>query len=81
MAHDFNVGYSPERINPGDKEHRLETIVEGVAGDSPQTLERSPSSTVPSDRRVYRASSIKVRRSGPRSSRTPSETLKYRVSQ
>jgi len=37
---DFNVGYSPERINPGDKEHRLETIVKVVAGDTPETLER-----------------------------------------
>jgi UDP-N-acetyl-D-galactosamine dehydrogenase len=37
---DFNVGYSPERINPGDKEHRLETIVKVVAGDTPDTLER-----------------------------------------
>ncbi|MAT92284.1 MAG: GDP-mannose dehydrogenase [Halioglobus sp.] len=36
----FNVGYSPERINPGDKEHRLETIIKVVSGDTPQTLER-----------------------------------------
>ncbi len=36
----FYVGYSPERINPGDKQHRLETIVKVVAGDSPATLER-----------------------------------------
>ena len=36
----FYVGYSPERINPGDKEHRLETIVKVVSGDTPQTLER-----------------------------------------
>ena len=31
---DFFVGYSPERINPGDKEHRLETIVKVVAGST-----------------------------------------------
>lgn len=37
---DFHVAYSPERINPGDREHRLETIVKVVAGDSPETLER-----------------------------------------
>jgi len=36
----FHVGYSPERINPGDREHRLETIVKVVSGDSPQTLAR-----------------------------------------
>src|SRR5438067_1680043 len=37
---DFFVGYSPERINPGDKEHTLESIVKVVAGDTPATLER-----------------------------------------
>ena len=36
---DFFVGYSPERINPGDKEHTLTTIVKVVAGDGPRTLE------------------------------------------
>ena len=36
----FNVGYSPERINPGDKEHRLATITKVVSGDMPETLER-----------------------------------------
>lgn len=36
----FYVGYSPERINPGDKEHRLETITKVVSGDTPETLER-----------------------------------------
>ncbi len=36
---DFHVGYSPERINPGDKEHRLSNIVKVVAGDDPATLE------------------------------------------
>lgn len=34
---DFFVGYSPERINPGDKKHRLENIVKVVAGDTPET--------------------------------------------
>src|SRR6516162_6338448 len=37
---DFKLGYSPERINPGDKQHRLETIVKVVAGEDAQTLER-----------------------------------------
>ncbi len=36
----FYVGYSPERINPGDKEHRLETITKVVSGDTPETLEK-----------------------------------------
>jgi len=34
---DFYVGYSPERVNPGDKEHTLEKIVKVVAGDTPET--------------------------------------------
>ncbi len=37
---DFFVGYSPERINPGDKVHTFATIVKVVAGDTPQTQHR-----------------------------------------
>jgi UDP-N-acetyl-D-galactosamine dehydrogenase len=37
---DFHVGYSPERINPGDKEHTLTKIVKVVAGDTSDTLEK-----------------------------------------
>jgi len=37
---DFFVGYSPERINPGDKKHRLENIVKVVAGDTPETAQK-----------------------------------------
>jgi len=36
---DFNVGYSPERINPGDKERRFDTILKIVSADTPETLE------------------------------------------
>jgi UDP-N-acetyl-D-galactosamine dehydrogenase len=36
---DFNVGYSPERINPGDKVHTFKTISKVVSGDTPETLE------------------------------------------
>ena len=36
---DFNVGYSPERINPGDKQHRFETITKVVSAQNPQTLD------------------------------------------
>lgn len=36
---DFKVGYSPERINPGDKDHRLETIVKIVSGMDEETLD------------------------------------------
>lgn len=37
---DFTLGYSPERINPGDKEHPLEKIVKVVAGQDSATLDR-----------------------------------------
>ena len=36
---DFTVGYSPERINPGDKEHRFETIVKVVSAQDKRTLD------------------------------------------
>lgn len=36
---DFYVGYSPERINPGDKEHTFETIKKVVSGQTPEVLE------------------------------------------
>jgi len=36
----FKVGYSPERVNPGDKKHRLETIVKVVSGQDDETLEK-----------------------------------------
>jgi len=58
---DFFVGYSPERINPGDREHTLTRIVKVVAGDTPQTLERVAAvyaSVVGAG--VHRASSIRV---------------------
>lgn len=37
---DFTLGYSPERINPGDRIHRLETITKIIAGEDPDTLNR-----------------------------------------
>ncbi|HZZ92445.1 MAG TPA: nucleotide sugar dehydrogenase [Usitatibacter sp.] len=58
---DFFVGYSPERINPGDREHTLARIVKVVAGDTPQTLERVAhlyGAVVTAG--IHRASSIKV---------------------
>ena len=58
---DFFVGYSPERINPGDREHTLTTITKVVSGDTPQTLDRVAqmyASIVKAG--VYKAQSIKV---------------------
>lgn len=59
--HDFYVGYSPERINPGDKEHTLTKVVKVVAGDCAVTLDKVATlyeSIVSVG--VHRASSIKV---------------------
>jgi UDP-N-acetyl-D-glucosamine/UDP-N-acetyl-D-galactosamine dehydrogenase len=39
IGSDFNVGYSPERINPGDKQHRFESIVKVVSAQNPETLD------------------------------------------
>src|SRR6516165_7767748 len=36
---DFTVGYSPERINPGDKQHRFETIMKVVSAQDARTLD------------------------------------------
>ena len=58
---DFFVAYSPERINPGDREHTLTRIVKIVAGDTPDTLNRvARAYEQVIDAGVYRASSIKV---------------------
>ncbi|MBA4175606.1 MAG: nucleotide sugar dehydrogenase [Leptothrix sp. (in: Bacteria)] len=58
---DFFVGYSPERINPGDREHTLTKILKVVSGDSPETLDKVAKLyeriIVPG---VHRASSIKA---------------------
>ena len=40
MEKDFFVGYSPERINPGDKKHTFATITKVVSGDTAETLEK-----------------------------------------
>ena len=58
---DFYCGYSPERINPGDKEHTLTRIRKVVSGSTPDTLEKVDSlyaSIITAG--TYRASSIKV---------------------
>jgi len=58
---DFFVGYSPERINPGDKEHTLTKILKIVSGDTPDTLDKVAKVyekiIVPG---VHRASSIRA---------------------
>lgn len=58
---DFKLGYSPERINPGDREHTLERIVKVVSGQDEESLERIASAygaVIPAG--VHRAPSIKV---------------------
>lgn len=57
----FKVGYSPERINPGDKVHRLETITKIVSGMDEETLDEiAHVYELVVDAGVYRAESIKV---------------------
>ncbi|MBD1835564.1 nucleotide sugar dehydrogenase [Cyanobacteria bacterium FACHB-472] len=58
---DFKLGYSPERINPGDKAHTFEKIVKVVAGEDAETLEKIAKvyETIV-DAGVYLATSIKV---------------------
>ena len=58
---DFFVGYSPERINPGDKERTVTKIVKVVSGDTPETLAtvKEIYSTIITAG-VYPASNIKV---------------------
>ena len=58
---DFMLGYSPERINPGDKEHRLETIIKVVSAQDDASLEiiaKTYELVVKAG--IHRASSIKV---------------------
>ena len=58
---DFKIGYSPERINPGDKIHRLETITKIVSGMDPETLQEIANTyRLVVDAGVYEAESIKV---------------------
>ena len=58
---DFKIGYSPERINPGDKVHRLETITKIVSGMDEETLDTvAKVYELVVDAGVYRAESIKV---------------------
>lgn len=58
---DFKVGYSPERINPGDKAHRLENIIKIVSGMDTETLEIiTKVYELVVEVGVYKAKSIKV---------------------
>lgn len=58
---DFKVGYSPERINPGDKVHRLETIIKVVSGMDEESLDIiAKVYELVVDAGVYKAESIKV---------------------
>ncbi len=58
---DFKIGYSPERINPGDKVHRLETITKIVSGMDEETLDCvAKVYSLVALAGVYRADSIKV---------------------
>jgi UDP-N-acetyl-D-galactosamine dehydrogenase len=58
---DFFLGYSPERINPGDREHSVDRIVKVIAGESPEITERlADIYGKVTSAGVYRAASIKA---------------------
>lgn len=61
MGTDFKLGYSPERINPGDKKNTLKTVVKVVSGGDEESLnEIAQTYELVVDAGVHRASSIKV---------------------
>ena len=57
---DFKIGYSPERINPGDKVHRLKSITKIVSGEDAETLKEIADIYGVIIDKIYKASSIKV---------------------
>src|SRR5580698_6568642 len=58
---DFSLGYSPERINPGDRKHTLRTVIKVVSGNTPQALDEiAKTYSLVVDAGVHRAPSIKV---------------------
>jgi UDP-N-acetyl-D-galactosamine dehydrogenase len=58
---DFSLGYSPERINPGDKKHTLRTVIKVVSGNTPTALDEvAKTYSLVVDAGVHRAPSIKV---------------------
>ena len=58
---DFNVGYSPERINPGDKTHSVKDIVKIVSGDTQHSLKKIANLySAVIDAGVFKAKSISV---------------------
>jgi len=60
-GHDFRLGYSPERINPGDKQHTITEITKVIAGEDPEVLEQLARIYGAVTRGgVFRAASIKV---------------------
>lgn len=61
FGEDFKVGYSPERINPGDKKHTIRTIVKVVAGSDPEAAEEiAKTYEIVIDAGVHRAANIKT---------------------
>ncbi len=60
-VNDFKIGYSPERINPGDKKHTIRTVIKVASGCDAESLEEiAKTYELVVDAGVHRASSIKV---------------------
>ena len=68
---DFFVGYSPERINPGDKEHTITKIQKVVSGSTPQCSKPWQRSTAPSSRPAYTKPLPSKQPRPPKSSKIP----------
>ena len=61
QSHDFYLGYSPERINPGDREHTIDRITKVIAGETPEITEMLASIYSPvTSGGVFRAASIRA---------------------
>jgi len=59
LGQDFGLGYSPERVNPGDKEHTIDKVYKVISGDSKKTLVKVKE-VYSKITKVYPVSSIKV---------------------
>ena len=76
---DFTVGYSPERINPGDKEHRFETIVKVVSAQDTRTLDIVADVYGSVVKRGYSSCAIDQGRGGRQSHREYTARSQYRL--
>lgn len=75
VGRDFRLGYSPERVNPGDKTHSVDKITKVIAAQTPEDLERLRRiyGAVVGPERLFAATDIRTAETAQRS-KTPSAT-------